>query len=122
MNGMTPGEVIRHYRYLRLPTPTIDAVAKKLKVSPGAVGNWEHDRANPRLHNAVALDDYLGARGAIMAAYGYLTPAILPTTEDLAALAARVEVLEQAVDRVLDGDLDAARSVIASLREERPAL
>lgn len=79
----------------------MQTVAVAIGVTTGAVNKWELDRDNPRPHNAQALDDYLEAGGAILAAYGFTTPAVPPSAADLAALAARVDTLERAVEALL---------------------
>lgn len=65
-------EVIRRYRdVLGLSR---EDVARMIDVSAAAVVKWETTSTTPERPNAAALDEALGAGGAILAACGYPAP------------------------------------------------
>jgi transcriptional regulator with XRE-family HTH domain len=64
------GELTRHYR--EGAELTLEEVAAKLGVSPGAVGHWETGRTSPRRGNAIKLDRLFNADGRLIAAFGYV--------------------------------------------------
>jgi len=71
----------------------MEAVAHAIGVSAGAVNGWELDRANPTQEHAAALDAYLHADGAILRAYGFVSPTRPIDAADLVEL--RQEVIRR---------------------------
>lgn len=82
------GAVIREHR--ERANLSQEEVAAGLRVTYGAVSQWENGRTHPRRAIALKLDELLGAHGEVAGALGYVTPA--PQTETARVLA---EILER---------------------------
>ncbi len=114
------GDALRRLREAR--GLTLDEVAAAVRAAvPGSksghqqISQWEHGERNPRSRLAyVALDDYLQADGAILAAAGLATT---PPGD-----AAPLPVLPPQVAEVMDTLLEAVRVQTAEIRELRVEL
>ena len=71
------------------------ALAVALDVSLPIVSRWERDVNTPRRDMAQRIDDQLDAGGALVAAFGYVSP---PVDDPLAALQVQVAELVETVE------------------------
>lgn len=74
------------------------AVAAALGVHVAAVGQWERGVNTPRRDTAERLDVELGAHGAVLEAFGYVSP---PGESESRGLADRVAALERKVSGLI---------------------
>jgi transcriptional regulator with XRE-family HTH domain len=115
------GELTRHYR--EAAKLSLEEVAAKLGVSPGAVGHWETGRTSPRRGNAIKLDRMFSADGRILAAFGYVidTEPVASTHPDWDIQRIDYQALLDALDRSnhrLDDHFDEVRRELQELRRQ----